>query len=244
MRLGHFVEGLSNVQRFLDGQKTVESRGAPEACWHLVKGEPGYGKSRTLTWWGHKRTNVVVRAKADWTPAWALKDIAACLGLKDSHRVNVMFDAICAEIMAKGCKPIVVDEIDHAARSVRVLETLRDISDSSECILVAGGMKDVEGPLKRYPQIYDRIAKVTTFGPTSAADVALICEQLCEVELAPDLAEKVLRDTRGKVRLIMNAIARVERFGRGTRGKITLADIKGRPLISSDDRSEPNLAAA
>lgn len=236
MRLGHFVEGLSNVQRFLDGQKTVESRGAREAGWHLVKGEPGYGKSRTLMWWGAKKTSVVVRAKADWTPRWALQDIAACLGLSQGHRTATMFEAICNDLMAKGCPPLVIDEIDHAARSVRVLETLRDITDVSECILVAGGMKDAEGMMKRYPQIHSRVAKVTSFAPATAADVALICEQLCEVELAPDLAEEVRRVTQGRVRLIMNAIARVERFAKGTRGKVSVADIKGRPLISNDDR--------
>jgi DNA transposition AAA+ family ATPase len=238
MKTGHFVEGLSNVQRFLDGQRTTEQRGAREASWHLVKGEPGYGKSRTLLWWGAKKTPVVVRAKADWTPAWALKDISACLGLSQSHRVNVMFESVCTELMAKGCPPIVIDEIDHATRSVRVLETLRDITDTSECILVAGGMKDAEGLMKRYPQIHSRIAKVTSFGPATAADVALICEQLCEVDLAADLAEEICRRTAGRVRLVMNAIARVERVAKGTRGKVQLADMKGRALINADDRPE------
>jgi hypothetical protein len=236
MKTGHFVEGLSNVQRFLDGQRTVEARGAREASWHLVKGEPGYGKSRTLLWWGARKTNVVVRAKADWTPAWALKDICACLGLQQSHRVNVMFEAVCNELMAKGCPPLVIDEIDHAARSVRVLETLRDITDVSECVLVAGGMKDAEGLMKRYPQIHSRIAKVTNFGPATAADVGLICEQLCELDLAGDLADEIRRVTAGRVRLVMNAIARVERFGKGARGELKLADVKGRPLLAADDR--------
>lgn len=235
MKTGHFVEGLSNVQRFLDGQRTVENRGAREASWHLVKGEPGFGKSRTLMWWGAKRSPVVVRAKADWTPAWALKDISACLGLTQTHRVNVMFDAVCAELMAKGCPPIVIDEIDHAARSVRVLETLRDITDTSESILVAGGMKDSEGLMKRYPQIHSRIAKVTNFSAATADDVSLICGQLCDLDLAPDLAEEIRRVTQGRVRLVMNAIARVERFGKGARGQLKLADIKGKPLISSAD---------
>lgn len=238
MKTGHFVEGLSNVQRFLSGQKTVESRGAREAGWHLAQGEPGYGKSRTLQWWSVKKTPVFVRAKADWTPAWALKDIAAALGLQQSHRVNVLFEAICNELMAKGCPPLVIDEIDHAARSVRVLESLRCITDTSECALIAGGMKGVEGVMKRYPQIHSRIAQVTTFGPASAADVSLICEQLCDVEIAPDLAEEIKRVTHGSVRLVMNAIARVERFAKGSRGKVTHADMKGRALIAGNDREE------
>jgi hypothetical protein len=236
MKTGHFVEGLSNVQRFLDGQRTVENRGAREASWHLVKGEPGYGKSRTLAWWAAKKTPVFVRAKADWTPTWMLRDICACLGLQQSVRKHAMFEAVCTEIMAKNCLPLVVDEIDHAARNVKVLETLRDITDITESALIAGGMKDAEGLMKRYTQVRSRIAKVTSFGPATAADAQLICEQLCDVELAPDLVAEILRVTQGRVRLLMNAIARSEQFGKGVRGKLALADIKGKPLISSDDR--------
>jgi len=238
MKTGHFVEGLSNVQRFLAGQRTTEQRGAREANWHLVKGEPGYGKSRTLMWWGAKRTLAVLRAKADWTPAWLLRDLCQALGLQQSYRANVMFESVCNELMTRGCPPIVIDEIDHAARSFRVIETLRDITDTSECILVAGGMKDAEAMMKRYPQIYSRIAKVTSFGPATAADVSQICEQLCDVELAPDLADEITRRTQGRVRLVMNAIARVELFSKGTRGKVGLADLKGKALITADDRAE------
>jgi xanthine/CO dehydrogenase XdhC/CoxF family maturation factor len=74
-----------------------------------------------------------------------------------------------------------------------------------------------------------------------ASDIALICAQLCEMEVAPDLAEEIRRVCGGRMRLVMNAIARVERYGRGNR-KVSLADMKGRPLLANDDR--PALEAA
>lgn len=242
MKTGVFVEGLSNVTRFLKGQRMVEERGAREAGWHLVKGEPGYGKTKTLFWWGVKKTPVIVRCKADYTPAWMLKDICAALGLQQSSRVNLMFDTIVSELMTKGCPALVIDEIDHAARNVRVLETLRDISDASECSVVAGGMKDAEALMKRFPQIYSRVAKVTTFGPATAADVATICDSLSDAKLSPDLVEEIRRITQGRLRLVMNAIARVESYARTHRGIFTIADLNKRALINSDDRAQADAA--
>ena len=48
MKTGHFVEGLSNEARFLTALKDIDRRGAPEANWLLVEGDPGYGKSNLL----------------------------------------------------------------------------------------------------------------------------------------------------------------------------------------------------
>lgn len=242
MKSGVFVEGLSNVTRFLKGQRVVEERGAREAGWHLVKGEPGYGKTKTLMWYGVKKTPVIIRCKADYTPSWMLQDICAALGLQQSHRVKTMFDAIVSELMTKGCPALVIDEIDHAARNVKVLESLRDISDASECTVIAGGMKDAEALMKRFPQIYSRVAKVTTFGPATSADVATICESLSDTKLAPELVEEIRKITQGRLRLVMNAIARIESYARTHRGTFGIADLNKRALINSDDRAQPDAA--
>lgn len=241
MKVGHFVEGLSNEVRFLSAVRQVENRGAREASWLLVKGDPGYGKSKTLARYGLRTHSMIVRAKADWTPAWMLKDIAAALGLQQSHRVNVLFEAICAELMTRGCPHLIIDEIDHAAGSRRVLETLRDITDTTECILIAGGMKGSEGALKRYTQIYSRVADIVAFNAASTDDVRRMCDTLSDVKIADDLVEHIQRATLGRLRLVMNALARVEAAGRKNRNGISLADWGNRPVLAGE-QGRPQLA--
>jgi len=233
MKTGIFVEGLSNVTRFMDATRTVERRGAREASWMLAEGEPGYGKTRTLQWYAVPRTPVFLRAKAGWTPHWLLTDLAAVLNVTPARSTEKLFNAVLPELLVRQCA-LVVDEIDHAARDVRVLETLRDLTDAAEIPLIAGGMKGARGLMKRFPQIYSRVADIVTFGPASVSDVGAICATLSEVKIAGDLAAEVQKRTAGRLREVMNAIARIEAFGRKARGEVTLEMWGNRPLVNDD----------
>ncbi len=115
----------------------------------LVEGDPGYGKSNLLMRHAIRNRDAriaMVRAKADWTPKWALTDLADALNVQRARSTQALEDAIIADLMEKQSRPgfcVIVDEIDHAARNVRVLETLRDLTDTAECVLIAGGMKEL-----------------------------------------------------------------------------------------------------
>lgn len=242
MKSGHFVEKLSNVARFLDLTRTIDARGAREAGWGLVKGEAGFGKTNTLTWYAMKKRAAFVRAKAGWTPHWALTDIADVLGVSHAQSTEKLFNAIMPELMARAARDgliLMVDEADHAARDVRVLETLRDLTDAAEMPMIIGGMKDIERTLRRYSQVASRIADVCTFGPATAADVEAICRELAVVEIADDLAAEIQHRTGGRLREVKNAIARVEAKMKASRGgAITLARWidAGNPPLTNDDR--------
>lgn len=240
MRTGYFVEGLSNTERFLANVKAVENRGAPEACWHIVEGEAGFGKSRNLAWYAMRNNAVLLRAKADWTPRWLLHDFAAALNIKPAHRTQDCFNAVLEEIAqqrdrrANFC--LIVDEGDHAASKLRVLETIRDLTDYSEVPLIFGGMKGARQMIRRFPQIYSRVAEITEFGPASVADVVTMCKALTDVEVAHDLCAEIQKKTGGRLRDVMNAIARVEAFGRRKRGVVNL-EAYGNTALLSEDRA-------
>lgn len=234
-----FVEGLSNVTRFLEATRRVDTRGSLEASWHLVTGEPGFGKSGTLGWYAVKEKAIFIRAKAGWTPHWLLADLADALDITSSYNTTEkLFFAVMPEIMKRyhddGTR-LIVDEIDHAARNVKVIEQLRDLTDAAMMPLIAAGMGGAERMMKRYPQIYSRIADVTQFGPASVEDVHLVCGELSEVRIAKDLATEIQRRTGGRLRSVKNAIGRVEYTMRKHRGEtITLADWGNRPLTNED----------
>jgi hypothetical protein len=236
-----FVEGLSTTTRLMAAVSATENRGAPETSWVLAQGEVGYGKSRAVARLAVAKDGIFVRAKAEWTPLWALHDIGSELGLQRLHRKEPMLTAIVEELRRTQPRILAIDEIDYAARKFEVLETLRDITDISECVLLASGMKGASALIRRYPQIYDRIYETVTFGAATVDDIKLMCAKLCDVKIADDLAAHIQIRTGGKLRNVMNALGRIEAYGRKARtNKITLDDWGKRPLSKDDPKGEPN----
>ena len=229
---------VSNVDRFLAGRDKVARRGAPEASWHLVMGEPGFGKTKTLTWHRLQTTSVLLRAKSGWTLNWALRDLVGELGLQPERSREKLYEqAVTACAMQQ--RDIIVDEIEHALRHSEIIEAFRDLSDEVEVPIIIGGMKGVDKRLKRYPQIYSRIASVTEFQKCSIDDVRLCCTELCEIEIADDLAALIHNHTGGRLREVLNYIAEAERIGKRSGKTVSAADLGGK-VLTNDGKARRN----
>lgn len=221
----------SNYERFQEGLAAVEGRGASEASMLLVTGEAGFGKSETVDRWAAQVGAAHLRAKVEWTPHYFMTELAETLKVDARGRAKDVFARLVASLTASQT-PIVVDEIEHALRKgAEVLEAIRDLSDMTEVTVVMVGMEQVQAKIARYAQIASRIAHVVVFGAATVEDVALACKQLSEVEVAADLAAEIHRQSKGRMREVMNAIALVEREARlnGLR-RVALADMGNRPL--------------
>ena len=222
----------SNYEQFQAGIRTVEGRGALEASMMLVTGEPGYGKSETVDRWSAQVSAAFLRAKEQWTPAFFMGELAETLGVDARGRAKDIFARVVAKLGAEQI-PLVIDEVEHTLRNAaQVLETVRDISDIAENIVVLVGMEQVQAKIARYKQISSRIAQVVVFNPATPEDVLATCQQLADVVIAPDLAREIHRQANGRMREIMNAIALVEREARkNKKTQVALADFSGRPLV-------------
>ena len=241
-----FVEGLSNEVRFLNALKEVEHRGAPEAGWVLVEGDPGYGKTNQMVRHAIRNRCIMVRAKADWTPRWLLCDLADAMDVQRQPTTQKLMTAVLAELMERQTRngfAVMVDEIQHCLRNIRVLETLRDLSDPSECVLIVGGNKGVQAALKSHKQILSRVDQFVEFSPATPGDVAKMCRALApETKMADDLVAEIHRRSGGQLRKVMGAIARVEAYGRRNRGEIDAQAFRNRQLIPNE--SFPQLVAS
>jgi len=239
----NFVE-VSNVSRFLAGRDRVDRRGAPEASWHLVMGEPGYGKTRTLAWHSLQSNTILLRAKAGWTLNWALRDLVTELGLMPERSKEKLYDqAITACAIQQ--RHIIIDEIEHALYDRKIVEAFRDISDEVLVPIIIGGMQEVDKRLKRYPQIYSRIASVTEFKACSVQDILKCCDDLLEIDVADDIAPLIFQHTGGRLREVINYLAELERLGKKAGGSICAADLGGKVLTNDGkSRSTSNAKAA
>ncbi|MFA7242036.1 MAG: ATP-binding protein [Sulfuricellaceae bacterium] len=229
----HYVK-TSNYNRFMDGIQAVEERGAQEASMMLVWGEAGYGKTQALTHWATHNDAIFLRANVDWTPRYFMIEMAKLLKIDIGGTAEQLFSRLMGSI-AKKQTPIVIDEADHCLRNgAEVLEKVRDFADRTEALVILSGMEKIQGKIARHPQVSSRIARSIEFIAATVDDTVLLCAEKCEIKVHPDLAGEMRKQTDGRVREIINAIALVERIGqRAGKEEITLADMAGQTLTNN-----------
>lgn len=237
-----FVKTISNYERFRTGISAVEARGAAEASMLLVTGEAGYGKSQTVDHWAVQSGAVYLRAKVEWTPHYFMTELAETLKLDARGRAKDLFGRIAGTVGGQQI-PLVIDEAEHCLRDgAQVLEAVRDLSDLTEVMVILVGMEQVQAKIARYAQISSRIAKVVTFQPATPEDVAEFCKHLAEVEISADLVAEIHRQSAGRVREILNAIATCERSAkRNGAAKVGLAEMAGQVLTHDWQARRPRM---
>src|SRR5690606_1453816 len=63
-------------------------------------------------------------------------------------------------------------------------------------------------------QLTGRVAQHVRFEALDLDDAALIARELCEVTVKPDLLARIHAETRGSVRLLVVALARIEQHAK------------------------------
>lgn len=232
----------TNYELFRTGITAVENRGAAEASLMLVTAEAGFGKSTTVDNWAISNGAAYVRAKENYTPSWFRSDLAENLKIDPRGRPKDVFARIAGYIGGHQIS-IVIDEIEHCFdNNAAVLESIRDLSDLTEVVVIMVGMDQVQARIARHRQISSRIARVVEFQPANLQDVTLTCKQLAEVDIAPDLIAEIHRSTSGRMRDIMNAIALIENMAkRNGATAVCLADMAGQTLNHDWQARRPRL---
>jgi DNA transposition AAA+ family ATPase len=237
----------SNVARFLAALGEVQERGAEEACLMVVDGEPGVSKTATVTWWATQHGSVYLRAKAEWTPTWMLRELLRSLRVQPQHSFERMY-AQALEVLGARARQaerddeafsVIVDEVDHIVRSSKQLETLRDLSDMLEIPFILVGMGRVRAGLARHPQVASRVGRYVEFQRCSVDDTRKMVEGLCEVEVADDLVTFLAKAGDGLAREIKEGIASIERFGRRHQGAVDCAAMAGQVLLNDRRTGQP-----
>lgn len=240
----------SNVKEFHAALSRVNARGAVEACMVVVDGEPGLGKTTTLSRWVAQTGSVYVRAQVGWDYGWFIDTLLREMSIHPPRGKKERFARLLAELTARASSAemegrtfgIVIDECDLVSTRQEIMEAIRGISDIHFLPTILVGMGKLRENLRRFPQIESRAPNKVRFNPATLEDARAIIDARCEVKVAADLSEFIWKVSRGFNREILEAIAHVERFGfrfePGPQG-VTLSDMAGQTLMNDRTTGKP-----
>lgn len=221
---------ISNVDAFTRGIARLNERGAPEACFMLVQGEVGLGKTSTLRWYAAQRGFPHVIMEPQTTAYQFLGLVCTELGIAPPHnRYERMRQII--ETLASKRLTLLVDEIEHGlAGRGDALEMLRSVSDHVELPVILSGREKSFAALARLPALRSRISHVVDFKPLKSKDFALLLEP-CELKVDDEVIDRAIAESEGKVRLLCNARERLKRIANRLGNKaITLEHVGNESL--------------
>ena len=193
----------------------------------LIFGEPGLGKTRTALWWAAQNDGVFMRTKKLMSGRWLLEELVAELGEAPMRRVSDLFRQ-CVEMLMEKPRAIFVDEVDYLTHDARIIETLRDIHDTTGTPIIFIGMGMADKKLMRFKHLYDRFAEIVKFHDLSESDIKGIAEQMCEVKLAAD-AIPYIHSQANRFRRIVVWLYRAESIARAN----SLKEIAAQHLIGA-----------
>jgi DNA transposition AAA+ family ATPase len=216
----------SNVNNFVSAMTRLVKREEGIPGMALVFGEPGLGKTKTCIWWCCQNDGVFIRTKKLMSGRWLLEELVAELGEAPMRRTSDLFRQAVDQLLERP-RVIFVDEADYLAHDVRVIETLRDIHDTTGTPIVLVGMDQADKKLMRYKHLYDRFSEVVRFVHLSEADVRAIAEQMCEVAISKD-AISYIHSQANRFRRVLVWLYRCEAIAKANSLKeVTLSHLNG-----------------
>ncbi|KAF1692730.1 DNA transposition protein [Pseudoxanthomonas jiangsuensis] len=215
---------ISNVARLSEAGDALLNRAPGMPGMGLVYGPSGYGKTTAVAWLATRQHGVFVRALATTTPSSLVESICKELGIARRQSIVATIEVI-VERLAETNRPLFVDESDYITGSTRLVETLRDIHDLASVPVILIGMQHLRRAVSTREQLAGRIAQWVEFQESSLDDARVLARELCEVDVADELVQRLHTAAHGAVRLIVVGLGRIEHVAR-SRGlsKVSAAD--------------------
>ncbi len=213
----HKMVLVKNVSRLSEAGHALLARAPGMPGMGLIHGETGYGKTTAVTWYVNQCHGVYVRAISMWSPSAMLQAILR--ELDEAPRASSCANMVgqIVQSLALSGRPLFLDEADYIVEEKRMVETLRDLHDLASVPVVLIGMAGVHRKIAARQQLSGRIARWVEFKPCDLDDAGSLARDLCEVEVAPDLVERLHQAAAGSVRLMVVGLAGIEAEAR-TRG--------------------------
>jgi DNA transposition AAA+ family ATPase len=201
---------LKNVAAFAQLIEEMVSRD-PDlpglACFH---GPSGWGKTKSAVYGATRSKAAYIECDQFTTARSLLISLLMELGVPVPRgSVPDMISEAIMRMAAQPRRPVIVDEAHFVARR-QFVDALRSISDKSGAPVILIGEEMLPKHLEMHERVHNRVLRWLPAQPCDAEDFALLVKNRCpEVAVAPDLAESILRLTKGNTRRIVVNLSRV-----------------------------------
>lgn len=226
-----YVE-TKNWQLFNDAVKAIRNTGSPEAKILLLDGEPATGKTRAVDRFGAENNAVLLEGMPGMGVTFIADYLADRLGVRETRKYD-KYMGILSKLAESG-SPIILDEAQHAVvGSANALEYLRRVAEQANVmlILVCHTSEKHKFTEKKMAHINTRITANPSFKPADLADCKLYMTQKCEVALDEEIMRSAHNQSRGRYRLLNNAIKTLEAF----------ASLSNKTALTKDDVKDMRL---
>lgn len=207
----HQVAQVKNVRMLKQAGDELVGRALGVPGMALLWGATGYGKTTSVVWWANQVNAIYVRAAALWTPRAMLTAIMHELGAQPMTSCAPMVLWIAQRLSITG-RPLIVDEADYLLSSSKMLDTVRDLHDTSTAPVVLIGMAEFQRKVIHRQQLAGRISQWVEFAGADLEDARVLADELCEVEVEDDLLEELHRSSGGSMRGLVVGLSRIESY--------------------------------
>ena len=220
---------LKNVANFSTMIETVVER-APYlpglACFY---GHSGLGKSRSAVFGATRFRATYVECGQFTTAKSLLESILKELGVgSPKGTVPNLIDQAIYILSADPRRPLIIDEAHHIAAK-RFVDLARELHDKSTAPVILIGEETLPQQLQRYERVHNRMLCWTQALPCDRDDFfALAKATNPTLRISEDLAQKILKETKGNTRRILTNLAQAaQTAARGNLDVVTVEAMGG-----------------
>lgn len=227
----------NNVKRFSQAVNNILSAPPGIDRMGLIYGPPGLGKIETSLWWlnHYGQGAAFVRTKKLMTGRWLLEEIVSELGEQPAYRTSDLFRQAVDALVGTD-RVVILDEVDYLARDARVIETVRDIADTTNSPFIFVGMDRADKKLKRYRHLWRRFSQVIRFEPLDREDIATVIKQICEVPVDDSAIDAICATNNLTVAMLYRWSQRFESLAKSRQlERITAEDLTNKGSGKSND---------
>lgn len=228
---------LKNVILFAECLQRVIRSESPLPKMATFSGFSGHGKTIAAIYAANVEKALYVEMGDSWSKHGFCNALLSELGTPAGGTLDKKVERIVEGLIITG-RPLIIDEADVAVRK-GFLELIREIHDKSGSPIVLIGEELLPHKLEANERFHNRILDFVQSQPADKDDLLHLAKIYApSVEIAPDLADRILKITRGCVRRIVVNLHHIREFSEAN--DLELIDLKS----FGDDRLATGLSPA
>jgi DNA transposition AAA+ family ATPase len=209
---------IGNVKKSLQAIEYLKRRPKREMVGlGLLYGEPGLGKTRFAQTYAIQQGWIYIRLESGMTARVFRERLLRHIDERTTtyrKSYNLTSSTLLWELVAQLTRhdiQIMVDEIDYGIDRMDILNTIRDLVDQTETIIVMCGEETSKSKLlERSPRYFDRCNAFVRFERLTVVELQEYVRSVSDVEIDAGLMTEIMNHSRGYLRRIVKRLTKIE----------------------------------